>query len=104
MTRQTPSRTGVLLVCLVCLLCATTFGVVPHRWRAQSEADFNTGDHKDAAATSRGELILAREVKVLMPSTDAPTVVSAVEARLFQMPTNCLVSVVAFAPAATAAS
>ena len=73
-------RTGALLAWLVCLLCAAALGVVPHRWRAQSEADFNAGEHKDAAATSRGELILAREIKVLMPSTDAPAVVSAVVA------------------------
>ena len=54
--------------------------VTPATWNHASEADFTPGKFASAVVTSHGELMLARDVKCLLKSQDAPPVVTAVAA------------------------
>jgi hypothetical protein len=47
-------------------------------WHQASEADFAAGQCKAVAITSRGELLLSRQVQLLMTSQTAPAVVSCI--------------------------
>jgi len=75
-------RPGALIaVAAAALLCASALAVVPQTWTTATEADFAAGQLDSTVANSRGQVLLARDVKVLMPSSAAPAVVSAVAVR-----------------------
>ena len=54
------------------------WAVTPAQGVNSTEAQFAAGEFKDAAVTSRGEVVLSRKAEVVMTSDDAPAVVSAV--------------------------
>jgi len=54
------------------------WAVTPAEWVQSTEAQFAKGEFKDAAVTSRGEIVLSRQAELVMTSDDAPAVVSAV--------------------------
>jgi len=67
------------VVALIALFAAAAVApaVTPGQWKQSTEAEFATGKFTSAVVTSRGEVMLGREIKLLMPSEDAPAVVSA---------------------------
>ncbi len=62
------------------IISASTWAVTPGTWRHASEASFTTGEFKTTVVNSRGDISLAREIKILMGAKDAPAIVSAVAA------------------------
>jgi hypothetical protein len=67
-----------LLVTLLTLMpLSVAWGVMPARWHHSTEADFAKGQSENTAASSRGEISLNRTVRVLMPTPEAPPVLSA---------------------------
>lgn len=62
----------------VAILASAALAVAPGTWIHATEADFAKAELKNAATTSLGEVILARKIEVVMKSTSAPVVVSAV--------------------------
>ena len=70
------SVTAILTLVVISLLAHDCLAVQPASWNHASEADFARGECKGVAITSRGELMLARRVQLLMQSQSAPSVVS----------------------------
>jgi len=62
----------------VVLSAGPVLAVVPGSWQSRTEADFSSGEFDKTAVSSRGEISLARAVKVLLPAQEAPVVVAAV--------------------------
>jgi len=68
---------SIVSTAVVIIVAGTALGVRPVTWRHASEADFTGGEFSTTGVNSRGEIALAREIAVLMPSKDAPAAVSA---------------------------
>lgn len=71
------------LLMFAVLLSAGTLarGVQPGEWQHHSEADFQPARREGTVIDSHGDVLLARQVKVLLASEDAPGVISAVAQR-----------------------
>jgi hypothetical protein len=67
-----------VLVVALSLLSAGALAVRPAAWTHTTEAHFSTGKFDGAVSTSLGEIVLARQIKVLAGVKSTPTVVSAV--------------------------
>ncbi|MCD6365828.1 MAG: hypothetical protein J7M14_08130, partial [Planctomycetes bacterium] len=68
------------IILAICVAAAQAAAVSPAEWRHSSEQEFAEGEFTKTVVNSRGEVSLAREVTVLMPSQDAPEIISAVVA------------------------
>jgi len=66
---------GTLLVWLLC--GGAALGVMPETWDHASESDFSGGRFEGTVVSSLGELRLSRALTILMPSENAPAIVSA---------------------------
>ncbi|MDY6912972.1 MAG: hypothetical protein SVT52_00720 [Planctomycetota bacterium] len=62
---------------LIMSLAVAAFAVVPAQWQQGTEADFTKGQFDKTAVTSLGEVVLSRDIDVLLPAEQAPAVVSA---------------------------
>ncbi|MFB3893773.1 MAG: Ig-like domain-containing protein [Phycisphaerae bacterium] len=79
MTRNRIARSWMPLVPLaLAAMCASAPAVMPATWDQSGESAFARGQFKSTVVNSRGEVMLARDIQVLMNATDAPPVVSSV--------------------------
>ncbi|MBN1942813.1 MAG: hypothetical protein JW849_05905 [Phycisphaerae bacterium] len=67
----------MILGSVVTLLAAAASGVTPGVWRQESQSDFAKAQRKNTVIDSHGDVTLARKIDVLLPSDQAPPVVSA---------------------------
>jgi sugar lactone lactonase YvrE len=55
--------------------------VEPSQWRHHNEADFQTAEREGTVVDSHGDVLLSREIDILLPSEQAPGLITAVAQR-----------------------